>query len=86
MAELVLRIESSCVRDGRGAGARGTARSTPSIVHSQLAEHALFGGVVPEVAAARTCAISSRSSTRRCSRAGVELGDVDAVAVTTRPA
>lgn len=81
---LLLGIESSCdetaaavVRDGREV--------LSSVVHSQVEEHARYGGVVPEIA--------GRSHLRKVlpvidaalEQARVELAQLDAIAVTQRP-
>lgn len=84
MGELVLGIESSCdetaaavVRDGREILA--------SVVDSQIAEHAPFGGVVPEIAGRSHLrsilpVIDSALAQARC-----DLDDIRAIAVTTKP-
>ena len=81
---LVLGIESSC-DETAAAVVRGGREVLSSVVHSQVAEHAPFGGVVPEVA--------GRSHLRRIlpvidaalDAAGVELDALGAIAVTHRP-
>ena len=49
MAELILGIESSC-DETAAALVRGGREELASVVHSQVAEHAKWGGVVPELA------------------------------------
>ena len=84
MAELVLGIESSC-DETAAALVRGGREILSSIVHSQAPEHALYGGVVPEVAGRSHLRHVIPVIDEALLAAGVELGDVDAVAVTTRP-
>jgi len=82
--ELVLGIESSC-DETAAAIVRGGRHVLSSVVDSQIAEHAPYGGVVPEVA--------GRAHLRRIlpcidgalSEAGVDLDDLSAIAVTCRP-
>ncbi|MBO7665837.1 MAG: tRNA (adenosine(37)-N6)-threonylcarbamoyltransferase complex transferase subunit TsaD, partial [Clostridia bacterium] len=81
---IILGIESSCdetaasvVKDGR--------EMLSSVVATQVATHALYGGVVPEIASrAHTEAISG-VVTEALAKAGVSLGDIDAVAATYAP-
>ena len=81
---LVLAIESSCdetaaavVEDGR------LVRS--NVIASQVAEHKIYGGVVPEIASRRHAESISAVVNGALSDAGVKLGDVDCVAVTYAP-
>ena len=82
--ELVLGIESSCdetaaavVRDGR--------EILSSCVDSQVAEHAAFGGVVPEIAGRSHLRAILPVIDRALAGAGTQLDDIDAIAVTARP-
>ncbi len=83
-SELVLGIESSCDETAAAVVEKGR-RILSSEVYSQVAEHAPFGGVVPEIA--------SRSHLDRIlpvidsalASAGVGLEEIGAVAVTTQP-
>ncbi len=84
---LILGIESSCdetacaVVDANDA----TVDVKSDIVATQIATHALYGGVVPEIASrAHTEAITNVAS-RALTDAGVTMADIDAVAVTNRP-
>lgn len=80
----ILAIESSCdetaaavVRDGRYI--------LSSAVASQIDVHALYGGVVPEIASrAHTEAINGIVS-QALEEAGKKIEDIDAIAVTNRP-
>ncbi len=81
---IVLGIESSCdetaaalVEDGR------TILS--SVVASQVEEHKIYGGVVPEIASRRHTEAIVPVVREALSQAGKALEDVDAVAVTYAP-
>jgi N6-L-threonylcarbamoyladenine synthase len=81
---LVLGIESSCDETAAAVVADGyDIRS--SIVHSQVAEHAKFGGVVPELAGRSHLEQIVPTIQRALDTAGVSLADIGAIAVTTRP-
>ncbi len=80
----ILAIESSCdetaaavVTDGR------TIRS--SAIDSQVAEHRLYGGVVPEIASRRHCENIVPVVEKALGDAGCTLAGIDAVAVTAAP-
>ncbi len=81
---LLLGIESSCdetaaavVEDGR--------RIRSSVVRSQAAEHAPYGGVVPEIAGRSHLRDVLPVIDEALASAGVGLDALDAIAVTTRP-
>ena len=61
-------------------------RMLSNVVASQSDLHAEFGGVVPEIASRVHTEVITEIIDRALSGAGCVLGDVDAVAVTTRPA
>ena len=80
----ILGIESSCdetaaavVEDGR------TILS--SVVASQVEEHKLYGGVVPEIASRRHCEAIVGVVRSALEEAGMGVGDLDAIAVTCAP-
>ncbi len=83
----VLSIESSCdetaVAVVRGEGEALTLLS--DMVSSQADIHALYGGVVPEIASRAHTEVISRITYEALSRAGITLADVGAVAVTDHP-
>jgi len=84
----VLGIETSCDETAasiveRDASGRGTILS--NIVRSQLAEHAPYGGVVPELAARAHVSHLDHIIERAARDAGLELRDVDAIAATAGP-
>ena len=80
----ILAFESSCdetavavVEDGRNV--------LTDQVFSQADLHAIYGGVVPEIAARSHVEAISRLSQRALEEAGITRGDIDAVAVTYAP-
>ena len=80
----ILAIESSCdetaaavVEDGRHV--------LSNIVATQIEEHRLYGGVVPEIASRRHCEAIVGVTEEALARAGVSLSEIDAVAVTYAP-
>ncbi|MDD4116900.1 MAG: tRNA (adenosine(37)-N6)-threonylcarbamoyltransferase complex transferase subunit TsaD [Kiritimatiellae bacterium] len=81
---LLLGIESSCdetaaavVRDGREV--------LSSVVHSQIASHRPYGGVVPEIASREHVGAFPVVAAGAVERAGVSWADLDAIAVTHGP-
>ena len=82
-APLVLGIETSCDETGIGI-VRGTTLLANSIA-SSMAEHARYGGVVPEVAARAHLEALGPTIRAALAEASVTLDDLDAVAVTSGP-
>jgi N6-L-threonylcarbamoyladenine synthase len=82
-APLVLGIETSC--DETGVGIVRGHELLADAVASSVEEHARFGGVVPEVASRAHLEAMVPTLERACADAGVRLGDVDAIAVTSGP-
>jgi N6-L-threonylcarbamoyladenine synthase len=82
-APLVLGIESSC--DETGVGLVRGHELLADAVASSVAEHARFGGVVPEVASRAHLEAMVPTVDRALEAAGVGLGQVDAIAVTAGP-
>ncbi|EPH43568.1 tRNA (adenosine(37)-N6)-threonylcarbamoyltransferase complex transferase subunit TsaD [Streptomyces aurantiacus] len=80
---IVLGIESSC--DETGAGLVRAGRLLGHAVASSMDEHARFGGVVPEIAARAHVHALNPVVRRALDQAGLRLGDIGAVAVTTGP-
>jgi N6-L-threonylcarbamoyladenine synthase len=79
----VLGIETSC--DETAAGVVVDGRLQANVVASQVALHARFGGVVPELASRHHLERIGPVIEEALAQAGVSLGDVDAVAVTCGP-
>jgi N6-L-threonylcarbamoyladenine synthase len=82
-APLVLGIETSC--DETGVGLVRGHELLADAVASSVAEHARFGGVVPEVASRAHLEAMVPAVQRALATAGVTLADVDALAVTAGP-
>ncbi|WP_235464032.1 tRNA (adenosine(37)-N6)-threonylcarbamoyltransferase complex transferase subunit TsaD [Streptomyces platensis] len=80
---VVLGIESSC--DETGVGLVRGGRLLGHAVASSMAEHARFGGVVPEIAARAHVHVFTPVVHRALAEAGLRMSDVGAVAVTTGP-
>ena len=80
----ILAIESSCdetaaavIRDGR--------EIISSVVATQIEEHKLYGGVVPEIASRRHCESIVGVVGEALEKAGMSAEEIDAVAVTFAP-
>lgn len=80
---LVLGIETSCDETGVGIVSGHTLLADE--IASSVAEHARFGGVVPEVASRAHLQAMVPALERACGTAGVRIADVDAIAVTAGP-
>jgi len=80
---LVLGIETSCDETGVGI-VRGHTLLADALA-SSVAEHARFGGVVPEVASRAHLEAIVPTMRRALDSAGVTLSDIDAIAVTAGP-
>ena len=81
---LILGIESSC-DETAAAVVRGGGEVLANVVASQIALHANYGGVVPELASRehlKNIVPVVRAALRE---AGVEFADLDAIAVTEGP-
>jgi N6-L-threonylcarbamoyladenine synthase len=81
---LILGIESSCDETAAAVVERG-ARTLSSVVASQIATHARYGGVVPELASREHLRAIVPVVRAALAEAGVTLADIDAIAVTSGP-
>ncbi|MBP0990061.1 MAG: tRNA (adenosine(37)-N6)-threonylcarbamoyltransferase complex transferase subunit TsaD [Oscillospiraceae bacterium] len=80
----ILAIESSCDETAAAVVENGR-KIISNVVNSQIAEHAKYGGVVPEIASRRHIEnIVGVVDTALC-RADMTMKDVDAIAVTYAP-
>ncbi len=80
----ILGIESSC--DETSAAVVEDGRTLLSnVVATQISVHALYGGVVPEIASRAHAEAISGVVSEALSQAGVTLDEIDAVAVTYAP-
>ena len=81
---LILGIESSC--DETAAAVVEDGRTVLSnIVASQVEEHKLYGGVVPEIASRRHSEAIVGVVKEALEAAGKSLREIDAIAVTYAP-
>jgi N6-L-threonylcarbamoyladenine synthase len=80
---LILAIETSC--DDTCAAVVDGATIRSNVISSQAAAHARYGGVVPEVASRHHVELINPVVDAALAEAGVELGDVDSLAVTRGP-
>jgi tRNA N6-adenosine threonylcarbamoyltransferase len=81
---LILGIETSCDETAAAVVERG-ARTLSSTVASQIATHARYGGVVPELASREHLRAIVPVVRAALEQAGVTLADLDAIAVTSGP-
>jgi N6-L-threonylcarbamoyladenine synthase len=81
---LVLGIESSC-DETAVALVRGDGTIVAQAIASQEAEHAPYGGVVPEIAARAHAERLAPMIAKVMAEAGMELDDLDAIAATAGP-
>ncbi|MGA2649557.1 MAG: tRNA (adenosine(37)-N6)-threonylcarbamoyltransferase complex transferase subunit TsaD [Terracidiphilus sp.] len=81
---LILAIESSCDETAAAVVERG-ARALSSVVASQIATHARYGGVVPELASREHLRAIVPVVRAALAQASVSLCDLDAIAVTSGP-
>ncbi|MGD0831540.1 MAG: tRNA (adenosine(37)-N6)-threonylcarbamoyltransferase complex transferase subunit TsaD [Terracidiphilus sp.] len=81
---LILGIESSCDETAAAVVERGS-RTLSSVVASQIATHARYGGVVPELASREHLRAIVPVVRAALVEAGVTLNDLDAIAVTAGP-
>lgn len=80
----ILAIESSCDETAAAVVENGRAVLS-SVIHTQIAEHRLYGGVVPEIASRRHIEKIDAVVSRALSQAGLTVSAVDAIAVTAGP-
>ena len=84
----VLGIETSCDETAASVVTRhpdGTGTILSNIVHSQLTEHAPYGGVVPEIAARAHCTILDTLIKTALNDANITFEQIDGVGATTGP-
>jgi N6-L-threonylcarbamoyladenine synthase len=83
LGQVVLGIESSCDETAIAVLKEGKVLS--SLIASQTSTHAIFGGVVPEIAAREHLGILPSLFRKALSDAQITLDDVDFIAVTNGP-
>ena len=79
----ILAIESSC--DDTAVAVTSGRTVLSSAAASQIPEHVLYGGVVPEIASRRHIEAISSLYRQALDTAGMTMRDIDAVAVTYAP-
>ena len=79
----ILAIESSC--DETAAAVTEEKKILSSVVVSQIAEHAVYGGVVPEIASRRHAENIVQVVKKALDDAKASLSEIDTVAVTYAP-
>ncbi len=80
---LVLGIETSC--DETAVGIVRGRKLLANVIASSVAEHARFGGVVPEVASRAHLEAMQPTIEKALKDSGIKLTDLDAIAVTAGP-
>ena len=84
----VLGLETSCDETAASVvrlNPDGRAQVLSSVVHSQIEDHAAFGGVVPEIAARSHVEMIDGVTRRAMDQAGVGFDGLDGVAATAGP-
>lgn len=79
----ILAIESSC--DETAAAVVEGRRVLSNVVATQIEEHKIYGGVVPEIASRRHTEAISQVVDKALADASMTYADIDAVAVTYAP-
>lgn len=79
----ILAIESSCDETSAAVVEGRTVLS--NIIATQIAEHRIYGGVVPEIASRRHTEAISRVCDEALKEAGITYSDIEAIAVTFAP-
>ncbi len=81
---LILGIESSCDETAASV-VKDHTQVLSNVISSQVEEHKLYGGVVPEIASRRHCENILPVVQKALADAAVTLNDLDAIAVTYAP-
>ena len=79
----ILSIESSCDETSVAIVEGRTVLS--NVIATQIAEHRIYGGVVPEIASRRHTEAISAVCREALEKAGLSYGDIEAIAVTFAP-
>lgn len=80
----ILSIESSCDETAAAITEDGK-KVLSSIVYSQIKDHQIFGGVVPEIASRKHIELISNIANEALTQSNLSMKDVDCFAVTTHP-
>ncbi|HEY0327486.1 MAG TPA: tRNA (adenosine(37)-N6)-threonylcarbamoyltransferase complex transferase subunit TsaD [Rhodopseudomonas sp.] len=87
-ASLVLGIETTCDETAAAVVERrsdGSGRILSNVVHSQIEDHAPFGGVVPEIAARAHVDLLDGIVARAMQQSGVGFKDLSGIAAAAGP-
>jgi N6-L-threonylcarbamoyladenine synthase len=79
----ILAIESSC--DETAAAVVSDRQILSNVVSSQIETHALYGGVMPEIAARQHVETINQAIAQAYRESGRTWSDIDGIAVTTAP-
>jgi N6-L-threonylcarbamoyladenine synthase len=85
---VILGLETSCDETAAAVvrrSADGRVEVLSSVVASQIADHAPYGGVVPEIAARAHVEVIDLMAARALAEAGLTYGDLTGVAATAGP-
>jgi N6-L-threonylcarbamoyladenine synthase len=85
---IVLGIETTCDETSAAIVTQerdGSRRILANLIRSQIAEHAPFGGVVPEIAARAHVEVLDRMIAEAMEEAGIGFGDLDGIAAAAGP-
>ena len=80
----ILGIETSCDETAAAVVKNGKLVLS-NIIASSLAEHALYGGIIPEIASRRQLEYITAICDESLSQANLRLKNIDAIAVTNQP-
>ncbi|MBQ6714108.1 MAG: tRNA (adenosine(37)-N6)-threonylcarbamoyltransferase complex transferase subunit TsaD [Clostridia bacterium] len=80
---IILSIESSC--DETSVSVTREREILSNIISTQIEEHRIYGGVVPEIASRRHTEAIGAVCDEAIKAAGITYGEIDAVAVTFAP-
>ncbi|MBO4692810.1 MAG: tRNA (adenosine(37)-N6)-threonylcarbamoyltransferase complex transferase subunit TsaD [Clostridia bacterium] len=80
---IILSVESSC--DETSVAVTQGRRVLSNVVATQIEEHKLYGGVVPEIASRRHTEAITAVCRKALDEADIKYGDINAVAVTFAP-
>ena len=80
---IIIGIESSC--DETAAAVLRGPEVLSNVIHTQIALHAEYGGVVPEIASRDHLKQIQPVISKALAEAHITIDDVDAIAVTNRP-
>jgi N6-L-threonylcarbamoyladenine synthase len=82
-AQLILALETSC--DDTCAAVADGPRVRSNVISSQASFHERYGGVVPEIASRHHLELVNTVVDAAMRNAGIDIDDVDAIAVTRGP-